>query len=208
MITDFAIVEGYKMNINSTFHASVFLMAVLVFSMPFVTLAQQNSEIADTKSAAVRDTKSENQLLIATATVDAKRDVKVDFGNYDRFFWFSVGFGCSVLGVVSAYYGEGQPPPFRLLGKPPDYVLIYGDTYQNELRKNRMVFAGSGCALSLGLLAALTLNTSSDNSSEVASDNSSDGSLEDSVLGCLSLLDLLSWGCSCLMDTDFSDCLY
>ena len=200
------------MKVRSTFYASVFLMAVLVFSMPFVTLAQQNSEIADTKSAAVGDTKSENQLLIATAKADAERDVKVDFGNYEQLLWFSAGFGCSIFGVAAAYLEETQPPPVRLLGKSPDYVKIYGHTYQNELRKNQMVFSGTGCVLSLGLLAVLLSNSSSDmnSSSDInsSSDNSSDGSLEDTISGCLSLADLLDAGCSCLLDDAFGDCLF
>ena len=200
------------MKVRSTFYASVFLMAVLVFSMPFVTLAQQNSEIADTKSAAVGDTKSENQLLIATAKADAERDVKVDFGNYEQLLWFSAGFGCSIFGVAAAYLEETQPPPVRLLGKSPDYVKIYGHTYQNELRKNQIVFSGTGCVLSLGLLAVLLSNSSSDmnSSSDInsSSDNSSDGSLEDTISGCLSLADLLDAGCSCLLDDAFGDCLF
>ena len=153
------------------------------------------------------NTKSENQPLIATAKADAERDVKVDFGNAEQFLWFSVGFGCSVFGVAAAL-GEAQPPPVRLLGKSPDYVGIYAHTYQEKLRKNRMVFAGTGCALSLGLFIALTSNTSSDNASEVAWDNSSDVSLDDTISGCLSLADLLDAGCSCLLDDAFTDCLF
>ena len=162
--------------------------------MPFVTLAQQNAEAADTKSTIKRDTKSENQSLIATAKTDAERDVKIDFGNYERLLWFSAGFGCSVFGVAAAYLEEAQPPPVRLLGKSPDYVGIYAHTYQEKLRKNRMVFAGTGCVLSLGLIASQISNTPADNSSDVSSDNSSDVSLDDTISGCLSLADLLDAG--------------
>ena len=196
------------MRINSTFHLSVFLMAVLVFSMPFGTLAQQNTEVADTKSTIERETKAEKQPLIATAKADAERDVKVDFGDYERLLWFSAGFGCSVFGVAAAYLEEAQPPPVRLLGKSPDYVKTYANTYRDKLHKNRMVFAGTGCALSLGLFIALTSNTSSDNASEVASYNASDASLDDTISGCLSLADLLDAGCSCLLDDAFTDCLF
>ena len=190
-------------------------MAVLVFSMPFVTLAQQNTEVADAKSIAAQKAESENQSLIATAKVVAERDVIVDFGSYQRFSWFSVGFGCSFLGVAAAYLQEAQPPSFRLLGKSPEYVEIYGNTYQNELRKNRMVFAGSGCAVSLVLLAVLLSNDASDNSLDVPSDinTSSDDSLEDACLGCLSLVDLVDSMSSCLLNDsscmgDSSGCLY
>ena len=71
-----------------------------------------------------------------------------------------------------------------------------------------MVVAGTGCALSLGLIAALISNTPADNSLDVSSDNSSDVSLDDTISGCLSLADLLDAGCSCLLDDAFTDCLF
>ena len=203
MITDFAVVKKYKMNINSTFQASVFLMAVLVFSIPFVTLAQQNAEVSDAKSIAARKTKSENQLLIATAKVVAERDAKVDFGNNQKILWFSTGFGCSVLGVAAAYLWEAQPLPTRLLGKSPEYVEIYGYTYQSELQKKRVMFAGSGCVVSLVLLASVISNDSSDintvSHTRIPSDNTPDVPVEDACSGCLSLLDLLDFLSSCFL---------
>ena len=193
------------MKTRSTFHTSVFLITVLVFSMSFVTLAQQNAEVTDAKSIAEKNTKSESESLTATAKADVKRDVKVDFGNSEQLSWFSAGFACSVFGVVAAYREKTQPPSARLLGKSPEYVKTYAHTYQNELRQKRTVLAGTGCALSLGLLIVLVSNTSSDNGSDVAL-----GDVENSVSGCLSLSDvfdaLLSVGCACLTDTDSSSC--
>ena len=180
------------MIISSTFHVSVFLMAVLVFSMPFVTIAQQTAEAADTKSAPGAYTKSEKDLLTATAKADAERDVKVDFGNYEQLVWFSAGFGGSIFGVAVAYLEEAQPPPVRLLGKSPDYVKTYANTYHDKLHRNRMVFAGTGCACSLGLFIALASNAS--NFSEVSWDDS--------------FVVLLFKGCSCLLGDVFESCLF
>ena len=197
------------MKVRSTFYVLVFLMAVLGFSMPFVAIAQQNAEVSDAKPIAARKTKSENQLLITTAKVVAERDVKVEFGNNQKILWFSTGFGCSVLGVAAAYLWEAQPPPTRLLGKSPEYVEIYGYTYQSELQKKRVMFAGSGCIVSLVLLASLISNDSSDINTSLntstPSDNTSDVQLEEACSGCLSLLDLLDFLSSCLLND--SSCL-
>ena len=203
------------MKIVPTFYIVVFLMIALTFGAPFVSYAQQVPEGAEETITSEQEMNAGFEKLVATATADAKQDVKVDFNNYQKLSWFSVGFGCSVLGVASAYLQKIQPPSTRLLAKPPDYVLIYGNTYQNELRKNRMVFAGSGCVVSLVLLAALISNDSSDDSLDVPLDmnTSSDDSLEDVCLGCLSVLDLVDFMASCLLnDTscigDSSGCLY
>ena len=64
------------MKINTTFHVLVFLMAILTFSIPFVTLAQQNL---------VPDE------VVATAETDANKDVS-------KLLWF--GTGCLLSGVV------------------------------------------------------------------------------------------------------------
>ena len=188
------------MKSNSTFFVLISLMIVLIFSISFFTLAQQNAEVADAKSIAEQNTKSAKESLIATAKADAERDVKVDFGNNEKLLWFSAGFGCCVFGVMAAHLGKAQTPPVRLLGKSPEYVEIYMHTYEDKLHENRMIFAGTGCVLSLGLLAALILT---DNSSDVSlddpvADNSSDASLDDAVSDCLNLIDLLDAGCSCL----------
>ncbi len=199
------------MKSNSTFLVSVSLMIALTFSISFVTLAQQNAEVADAKSIAEQNTKSEKESLVATAKADAERDVKVDFGNSEKLLWFSAGFGCSAFGVVAAHLEKAQTPPVRLLGKSSEYVETYVHTYQDKLYKNRMIFAGTGCVLSLGLVAALISNTSTDNALDVSSGNSSDidGALEDTILGCLSLADFLDASCSCLMDDDVvGDCLF
>ena len=79
------------MKMRSTFQASVFLMAVLVFSMPVVTLAQQNAEIPVSKATIEPD---KLQAIVATAKADAERDV-------NEVIWFAGSFlGSAVGGLV------------------------------------------------------------------------------------------------------------
>ena len=136
------------MKINSTFHVLVFLMAVLIFSMPFVTFAQQHSVQAE---AAI------------TAEADANKDV-------NKLLCFSAGCVLSGLfflpspygyffpptGIIGSYSYRPVPPSSRLIGKSPEYIAAYTSAYQLK-RGNiqaRWVSAGclSGCLI-LGTIA-------------------------------------------------------
>ena len=52
------------MKINATFHVLVFLMAGLIFSMPFVTMAQQNFVQAEAVTAAEADANKDVSKLL------------------------------------------------------------------------------------------------------------------------------------------------
>ena len=47
------------MRISSTFHVSVFWMTVLIFSMPFVAIAQQKVAILEARAMAEQDAESD-----------------------------------------------------------------------------------------------------------------------------------------------------
>ena len=98
-------------------------MAALIFSMPFVTLAQQPSVQAE---------------AIIAAEQDANKDV-------NKPFWF--GAGCFLSGLsflansvwlycaaVWCYWhlllSAGNPPPARLIGKSSEYITAYTSAYQ------------------------------------------------------------------------------
>ncbi len=127
------------MKIRSTFHVSVFLMAVLIFSMPFVTLAQQNIESAEATTDAERDA------MIAKATADAERDSQADT---DTTFWFIIGCFGSVLGFLYANYNVPTVPADRLIGKSPDYVTTYSSVYVRESKAIRQKRVVTGCVTS------------------------------------------------------------
>ena len=127
--------------LKSPFKILALLMAILTFSMPFVTFAQQNS-------------------LQAEATVAAERDAQ----NYTNKALWVVG-GCvgggvgSCVGggatVILAYAVEPSPPAARLLGKSPEYVAIYTNAYREKAKKLQTNSALVGCVI--GTLASAVL---------------------------------------------------
>ena len=120
------------MKINSMFHVLVILIAVLTFSIPFVTLAQQYTLQAEAIAAAQRD---------ATA-------------NTDSTFWFIVGCFGNVLGLIYANYATPSPPASRLIGKSPEYVAAYSDAYGMKAKQLQTSLAVRGCITNAILTAA------------------------------------------------------
>ena len=107
-------------------------MAVLTFSMPLVTLAQQGSVHAEAIRAAEAD---------AEATVNKP-------------LWFAVGCLFTGLGTIVAYVMEPSPPASRLMGKSPEYVAFYTDAYKSKAKSIQGRTALTGCGITLGVYAA------------------------------------------------------
>ena len=132
------------MKINTTFHVLAFLMAVLMFSMPFVILAQESSTQVEDKS--VIHQIPVDVLAKASAERDAEADAK-------QFLWIGGNFlltvagGCVLgsVGLLGAYLYEPVPPASRLMGKSPEYVLFYADAYKSRARSLQLRSAFIGC---------------------------------------------------------------
>ena len=120
------------MRIRKTFHVSVLFMALLIFSMPLLTLAQQVSVEAE---------------AVATAEADAEATT-------NKNFWFVVGCFGSLLGLIYANYDVPSPPASRLLGKSPEYVAFYSDTYTQKAQKLQTGYALRGC-ITQGLIGVV-----------------------------------------------------
>ena len=130
------------MKISSTFDISVLLIAVLMFSMPFVSLAQQNSGQADAIAAE------------ADAEADANKDV-------NKPLWFGAGCLLSGLsfaplpgwyslllppvGLTGTYFYQPDPPVSRFIGKSPEYVAVYTQTYKSKRGNIQALWASTGC---------------------------------------------------------------
>ena len=160
------------MKISLTFHGSVFLMAVLLtFNMPFITFAQQNDDsvlaIADAKRDAETDV---NKWLwggvgfVAVpgcATLGFIGGVlAADSSNKSLeeavpYFLCGSTVGCLVP-FISIYAYKSGPPPERLIGKSPEYVKFYTETYKSKVRQLRIVSAGAGGAFGCLLGFAIT----------------------------------------------------
>ena len=123
------------MKIDSTFQVLVLFLAALLFSMPVITLAQQNSELAD---------------AVAAAEQDAKADV-------NQGVWGAVGFLCSVVAVYAAYFHQPPPPAVRFVGKSPEYIHIYTRTYKAKVRNLQAGPATLGCLAGLLALSIVSL---------------------------------------------------
>lgn len=75
------------------------------------------------------------------AVTDAERDAK----QANIQVWAFVGCFGSVFGVASAYVLTPSVLPIKLLGKSPEYVANYTQTYQQEVRNERTKHAAIGC---------------------------------------------------------------
>ncbi|MCY4553898.1 MAG: hypothetical protein OXC79_09510 [Candidatus Poribacteria bacterium] len=126
------------MKIRSTFHVLVLLMAVLTFSMPFVTFAQQAS-VADEQAKAV---------------ADGERDAEA---RVSKGLWFGVGCLTTVLGTILAYSLAPTPPAEQLIGKSPDYVDFYTTAYQAKAKSLQGRSALTGAGITLGVTAIGTV---------------------------------------------------
>ena len=115
--------KAMKIELKNPLQIVALLIALLTFSTPFVTFAQQNS-------------------LQMEAIVAAERDAQADVNNG---LWFLGGCLSGVVVPMIAYGVELAPPVTRLLGKSPEYVAFYTDAYKAKAKTLRVKSALGGC---------------------------------------------------------------
>lgn len=127
-----------------------FLIAVLLFSSPWGTIAQLHSGQLTKEVAAAQ----------SAAEVDANTDV-----NKPLYF----GMGCLLTalpfisslvvdgsfppaaiigtpaGVLGAYLYQPEPPMSRLIGKSPEYIDAYIHSYKSKRGKTQALWTSAGC---------------------------------------------------------------
>ena len=147
---------------NSTFHVFVFLTTILIFRMPLVPLAQQNSIQIEVNAAAEADAEKDiNKSLwlgtgcvipVITAVVPAiivmgGSDSRDDFGIGAAVGGICILGGCiagSVGSTVAALSYQPTIPAERLIGKSPEYVRFYTDAYRAKTRRLQATYTGIG----------------------------------------------------------------
>jgi hypothetical protein len=107
------------------------LIAALMCSLPFATLAQQNSLQAEAIAAAERDAQN----------------------NVNKSLW--VMRGCCILGPDAARRSEPSLPAARLLGKSPEYVAFYAAAYRAKAKSLQIKSARAGFFITTLGLASL-----------------------------------------------------
>ena len=131
------------MKINSRFHAFVFLMAVLLFSIPFVTIAQVSSWEQEARITAERDAGNDTKqvLWIGGSCIFGVVGGFVSGLAYissvaDDGHSIGVVGGCVLgsAGLLGAYLYEPSVPTARLMGQSPEYILTYSDAYKTKAR--------------------------------------------------------------------------
>ena len=119
-----------------TFRLFALVMTVLIFSMPCVVLSQQTNDAAQ-------------------AIAQAKNDVKEPFVWLAGSFLTSVALGClggSVV-IATSLVIPAEAPTYRLLGKSPDYVNAYVNTYKKEVKQKRLIHTSTGCVAGYAVFA-------------------------------------------------------
>lgn len=131
---------------------SIFLMAVLILSIPLMTASV---EAKDAKSEAKKDAENIKELrwfaagflggvlpFIPMCVLNVVDDIQGD----DLYY-----ISCCLLGVspllptTYAIFHSPVPPVEQLLGKPPDYVSAYTDAYRNYAKVYRVGLSIAGC---------------------------------------------------------------
>ncbi|MDE0089309.1 MAG: hypothetical protein OXU23_26585 [Candidatus Poribacteria bacterium] len=120
---------------RAVFFKGVYLACILtLLSWQFQTVAE-NSDITQAISDATRDGKNAP----------------------NSYIWFPAGCFLGVAGILIAAIYSPTPPTARLLGKSPEYVAYYTQTYQNVARDDQMQDAVIGCFFSHCLLVGAYL---------------------------------------------------
>ena len=155
---------------NKTFFTEtliIFLMAMLVFSIPCVAASDVEAEA---KRDAEKDTKSFNELkwfaggclgsacpyILGSACVVAGSDISLEnyipkpfiFGSEVTDFCCLSFFGAGVfLPIGYAVFHSPTPRADRFLGKSSDYVDTYTTVYRRRVKEQRVKLSAIGCMI-------------------------------------------------------------
>lgn len=82
----------------------------------------------------------------------AQKDAIRDMGHDGDLRWFAYGAGCWTFAVIHASINNPTVPSQRLLGKSPEHVNTYTDTYKRSTKIRRMEMSAIGWGASLGTM--------------------------------------------------------
>ena len=95
-----------------------------------------------------------NPVLAQEEKQNASEDAKIDAqADVSPILWFVAGFGCGVCGIAAPYVLKPTVPVDRLIGKSPEYMVLYTQEYQRRVRREQAERAALGCVV--GTLVSL-----------------------------------------------------
>ena len=126
------------LKIKPTFHAGIASLVILTFCHPIFAIAQQNSQILQAKIDAENDAKKNNNPHLWGGGT----------------FVIALAGGCLLgsLPLIGSFIYEPNVPSQRLLGKSPEYILLYTETYKKKAKNQNTTYSFLGCVS--GSLAA------------------------------------------------------
>ena len=119
-----------------------FLSIILVFSMPFISMAQEQK-----RSDA------------AQGRIDGNLDAELEV---DAGAWFFAGFLCGIFAIGGAMVYEPPINPVRLMGKSPDYIMNYTHAYKGTAAEKQTGASFAGCLIGSGISLAYILYVAED----------------------------------------------
>lgn len=144
------------MKINSMFRVLIFSVTLMTFSMSFPTFAQVKS-LRQVVQDAKRHAEADVQLtgLQRQAVQEAKRHAEADA---PQCLWFTTGLIGGFFGYLVAYTYHPPVPALPLLGKSPEYVAAYTDTYRKTSQKRQSRPALFGCVIGIVVGSLFIIN--------------------------------------------------
>lgn len=112
-------------------------MAGLIFSTPFVTIAQQNFVQTEAATAAEADANKDVSKLLCFSAGCV----------FSALFFLPTPYGYLFppVGIIGSYSYRPGPLPARLIGKSPEYISAYTTAYKSKRGNTQVLWTSAGC---------------------------------------------------------------
>ena len=148
--------------INPSFNLVAFLAVILIFSVSVLPIAHaQQSSTNETHNLPEGPWLEDGEFIFpeysnmgpnpveAQAINDAERDASA---HLNKLLWVTTGFSLPVIGIFLSQRNQRSIPGARLLGKSPEYVAFYTNTYRIKMKKLRFNWSLLGCLSSTAVV--------------------------------------------------------
>ena len=161
------------MKVHFHFNLLGFLVAALIFGLPMLSLSevkdqisvktddkQKKYEVIETKRYEIveieesAESPEDMKSIEEQAVSDAKKDAAA---HLNQTLWFSTGCFLPLIGPILSQWYQPFLPTARVLGKSPEYVAFYYDTYKVTTKKLQFTWALGGCLVGAPTTACLLI---------------------------------------------------